>query len=155
LTLGPLRSNEYETRVDAVGQEVEGKVSTHTTTGKHPDVAVELRWRMPCALQRLPRHFVELAVLRIEDRGFLGAEAEELRIELIHVLQRHAGADVIRIGQGRARHASGEEFFFRIRLQRLDPAHQIGPVLIWSGCPGNPESHADNGNVVIVCLGHV
>jgi hypothetical protein len=51
---------------------------------------------MAGVLQRLPGDLQELAVLRIEDRGFLRREAKELGIETVETLQQRRRRDVVR-----------------------------------------------------------
>ena len=84
-----------------VTQQVVDEVRAHSATCEQADAAVEARRRVSGTLQCLPGDFIELSVLRIEDRSLFRAEAEEFRIELIHVLQHHALPHVVRVGERR------------------------------------------------------
>ena len=63
-------------------------------------------------LHRLPCHFKELAVLRIEDRGIFGRKAEKLRIETIEPLKVRSRGNVVSLAQPRGVFASGTQVFF-------------------------------------------
>jgi hypothetical protein len=49
--------------------------------------------RLACALQRLPGHLEHEALLRIQARRLARGNAEELRIEEIHLAEQGAPAD--------------------------------------------------------------
>ena len=76
-------------------QQVEVEVAAHAAAGKDADRAVEALRRVPGVLERLPGDLEELAVLRVHDRRFLRAEAEELAVEHLEAVERRRRAHVV------------------------------------------------------------
>ena len=93
------QEHSYRAQQLGIAQDVLSEVAAHAAAREHTDRARELSRHAAGTLQRLPGDFVELAVLRIQDGGFPGAEAEELRVKLIEVCQRHACRHIVRVVQ--------------------------------------------------------
>ena len=78
----------------AVRADVDGKVAAHPAARPDPDHAQAVG-PVPGMVQRMPAGLQELAVLGVHHRGILGAEAEELGIEMIEPVQPGGKGDVI------------------------------------------------------------
>ena len=103
---------------------------------------------MACVLQRLPGHLQKLAVLGIHDRGFLGAEAEEVGVKLLETVQYSSGWHVVAVPHAVGALATGQQLFFAEVPYRLDAPTQIGPVSLRIDRTGKVGRHADDGNIV-------
>jgi hypothetical protein len=86
-------------------------------------------------------------VLRIEDRGVLGAEAEEPGVEQVHALERETGLHVGRIREQRARHAARSQLLVAEPLDRFHARAQVRPELLRAVRSGEAQRDAHDGDV--------
>ena len=80
----------------AARQQILQVVAVGRRAGEHADRSVEALRVVARVLDRLPGGLHEQPLLRIEDLGFLGREAEELLVELVDAGQYTARANVVR-----------------------------------------------------------
>ena len=130
----------------AVGRQVVGEVGLHPGAGEHADRTGERVGNVPGVFERLPAHLEEVPVLGIEDRGLAGAESEEPGVEELHVGQRGAHPDVVRVAQQLGVLAGVEQILVRVPHHRLDAGAQVAPVLPDGPGAGEPSGHADDGD---------
>jgi phosphoglycolate phosphatase-like HAD superfamily hydrolase len=97
--------------------------------------------------ERIPGALEDLAVLRVQDRCVLRAEAEELRVEQVHALERETGLHVGGIREQRARHAASGQLLVAEPLYRFHPRSEIGPELLWAVRSGEAQGDAHDGDV--------
>ena len=138
-----------------IAHQVQRHVGVVARAAEDADRAAELVRHMARVLERFPRHFEEVAVLRIHDRRFARREAEELGVELLHVGQHGADLDVVRVGELGGIHTHGSQLGFSEWAQRLNAVAQVVPVLVDRACAGKAAGHADDGNVGVERLGVV
>jgi hypothetical protein len=93
-----------------VGEQMVGHVSVHARPGEHPDTSGKGFRDVPAVFQRFPDHFEEMPVLRVHDRGFARAEAEEAGVEQLHALERRRRLYIIGVAQERWVDARGAQF---------------------------------------------
>ncbi len=96
-----------------VREQVIGHVGVHARATEHADAAAEGVRHVPRVLERLPGHFEEMPVLRVHDRRFARAEAEEARVEELHIVERCADFDVVGVVQEGSVDAGGPELGIR------------------------------------------
>jgi hypothetical protein len=92
-----------------VGAQVEIEIAAHAAAGIDTDAPGEAFGRVAGIFQRLPGHLQELAVLGVQDRGFLGREAEEFGVEMFEILQHGRGRDIVALAHPVGRFAGGKE----------------------------------------------
>jgi hypothetical protein len=130
-----------------VRAEVEIEIAAHPASGEDTDAALEPFRSVTGVLQRLPRHFKELAVLWVEDRGFLGREAEEFGVEAVKALEQGGGGHVVRIAQKGRAFARRQDLFFGQPTHGRTTLAQVLPIAVDVGRPRQVGRHADNGDI--------
>ncbi len=106
-------------------------------------------------LQSLPADLQEDPLLRIEDLGLAGIEAEEAGVELVEIRRLRRRPDVGRIGdQGRI-DAQRPELLVREEADRVHPVAQVAPELLQVFRPGKAANHADERDRAVQILEHV
>ena len=103
--------------------------------------------RVARVLDRLPAAFQELAVLRVHDRRVLGAEPEELGVEMVEPVQDRGGGDIARIGQARGRFPAFAQLVGRKPGDRFNPVAQVGPEIRDVQRARHLKRHADDRDV--------
>jgi predicted MPP superfamily phosphohydrolase len=88
-----------------IRQQVVREVGVVTGAGEDADRSAEARGIVAGALERLPTALEKVSVLGIHDRGVERREAEEARVEELHVRERRAGLHVLGMGAQRGRYA--------------------------------------------------
>jgi hypothetical protein len=91
---------------------------------------------MPRVLQRFPGHLQKLAVLRVHDGRFLGAEPEEVGVELLETLQRRRRGHVVAVPHAFRALAGGQQFGLAQSADGFDTLAQVGPVGLKMAAPG-------------------
>ena len=132
-----------------VGADVEIEVAAHAATGIDRDRAGERLGRMTSTLQRFPGHLQKLAVLRIHDGRFLGAEAEEIGIKLLKTIQHGSGRHVVAVPHAFGAFACCQQVRLTEAPDRLDAVAQVGPVGLRVSRAGQVGRQAHNGDVVL------
>ena len=97
LVVAGVAQQEHADVIDQIGvrADVEIEIAAHAAAGIDPDRAGDGLGRMARLLHRGPGDLEKLAVLRIEDGGILGGEAEELGIEGLEPVHGGGGGHVI------------------------------------------------------------
>ncbi len=152
LVVAGVAQQEHADAVDQipVRTQVEVEIAPHAAAGVDPDPAGKALGRMARALQRLPGGFEELAVLRVHDRRFLRAEAEELAVEHLETVEHRGGRHIIAVVQPVRRLAGGGQILGAQPADRLHAVAKIAPVFLERLRAGNMRGHADDRNVVLV-----
>ena len=133
-----------------VRADVEVEIAPHAAAGIDTDGALEPLRGMAGVFERLPGHLEELAVLRIEDRGFLRAEAEEIAVESLEALEWRRRGHVVAVIEAVGGLAGGQHLFGRVVPDALDPVAQVGPVAFERVRSRKVGRHADDRDVVPV-----
>ena len=133
----------------AIGENVVREVRAHPAASPDTDRPVErLRW-MPRVFQRLPRAFEQVSMLRIHDPALLGRQSEELRIEVLHVVQDAGRLDVTRVLQSLRRLAIRQQFFVTQLSNRLHSVYEVVPELVNVARARHSQADADNRNTAL------
>ncbi len=128
----------------AVRAEVEIEIAAHAAAREDADGAGEMLGHVARILERLPGDFQKAAVLRVEDRGLLRAEAEELGIEHLDALERRGEGHVIGAAQGLRRHARRDQFRLVEAADGAAALAQHLPIPARVPRPGQVRGHADD-----------
>ena len=131
-----------------VRADIEIEVTPHAATGVHANRPGEGLGRMPSALERLPGHLQELAVLRVHDGGFLGTEAKEVGVELLESLQHGRHRYVVAVAHPQGAFACCQQLSFCQPADGLDTLAQVGPISHRIGSTWQVRRHADDGDVI-------
>src|SRR4051812_27715480 len=91
-----------------------------------------------------------MAVLRIHDGGFLRAEAEEIGVEAVEVVEDYAGFHVARVRELLLRYAGLEQLLVAEDAHRFDAAFEVRPELSCVRRTGKPQSHPHDGDIAVV-----
>jgi len=98
--------------------------------------------------ERFPRALHEVAVLRVEDRAVLRAEAEELAIEHLHPVEQAGARHVARLTDLLGVLARGDQLVLAQGPNRLHAGDKVLPVLAGVLGAGHAERDADDGDVI-------
>ena len=132
----------------AVAADVEIEIAAHAAAGENAHRPVDALLRTGGVFHGLPRAFQKLPVLRVHDRGFLRAEAEELCVEHLHVRELGGCAHVVGVAQSLGRLTGGDQLLVRQKPYRLHTAAQVPPELFDAAGAGQPRRHPDDRDVV-------
>ena len=114
-------------------------------TGEHTHRLFDVVRNVAAVFQHFPADLEEFALLRIHELGFLGADAEESRIEVFDAVEHAAGAYVVRVVPDRRRDG-------RIQLVRRESANgflaraEIDPEARDVVGARKAAGHADDGH---------
>ena len=149
LVVAGMAQQEHAGLIDqiAVRTQVEVEVTPHPATGINAYGTFEIFGRVAGILQRLPRHLHELAVLRVEDRGLLRREAEEVGVEVGETVQRRGGGHIVGAAHPGGVFARSQQLGLGQHTDRLDPRREVGPIGSNVGRAGQMGSHANDGNI--------
>ena len=131
-----------------VAADVEIEIAAHATAGKDADGTRDRVRRVPRILHRLPRALQKLAVLGVHDRRFLRTEAEEIRVEHLHVGHVRGPAHIMRIIDRCAVGGGGRDFLGRQVADGFDAVADVRPEALDIACPRRTQRHPHDGNVV-------
>ena len=137
----------------AVRAEVEIEVTPHPAAGIDADIALDRLGHMAGVFQRFPGDLQKLAVLGVQNRGFLGREAEEFGVELREPVQRGAEGDVIGHPHHRRVFARGKQVILAQPPDRPQAVAQVVPVFRDRGRAGQVRGHPDDGDIGIRQIG--
>ncbi len=126
------------------GQQVAHEVHARPFAAVHAHLAFPARRIAACVLQAGPGAFQEQPLLRIELLGLARREAEELRVEAVEPVERHARLHIVRIAAQRLGHAQGLEFRVRIGPDGVQAIADALPEGLDIRRAGKPPRHADD-----------
>ncbi len=130
-----------------VGQQVVGHVGVVAGATEHADGAGKAAGHVAGVFQRFPGALEKVAVLGVHDGRFARAEAEERRVEHLHVGQHGAALDVVGVVQHGRADPGGEQLFVGEGGQGLHAVAQVVPVLGNRAGTREAPGHADHGDV--------
>ena len=134
-----------------VGAEVEIEIRPHAAAGINADGAFESLGRVAGVFQGLPRHFHEMTVLRIKDRGLFRGKPEKVGVEIGDTVEGSGRGHIVRAAQAGGAFARGQQFSLGQHADRFHTVDQIGPIGGNIGCARQMRRHADNSDIG---LGH-
>ncbi|RGC69081.1 hypothetical protein C5N14_09970 [Micromonospora sp. MW-13] len=107
--------------------EVEQEVPVGGAGRVDADQPGEPRRVVPGVLQGLPRGLQEQPVLRVGAGGLLRAEAEEVGVEVGHVVEPAGGPDVPGVAEQPWADAQGRQLLVGVVVDRVDPGAEVPP----------------------------
>ena len=142
--LGQMRLHRVARVEQPAAAQVVQQVGRQEHPAEHPRARPVGARGVPGVLQRLPTAFEEKPVLRVQQRGLLGADAPESGFELLDAVDERADAPVVGVGEHVGGHAALAQLLLRQVADRARPVADRAPERVGVGRPGEAAGDTDD-----------